>query len=146
MELYNAAAMTFEDLAFTFPMPELKDQIGALQFEGTSSVIFKGPVEGRLVVNAYGNVMGPLASNMLGIEEAAAGQQQDALGEIANVICGNVLPEIAGSTAVFDIDSPCFSAQTDRLEGEESAAQVSVSFEQGRVDVSLFIWHKGQHR
>ena len=51
-----------------------------------------------------------LTENMLGLDEGEAeissDDQADALKETINVICGNLLPAIAGKDAVFDIQPP----------------------------------------
>ena len=49
-----------------------------------------------------------LAANMLGVSdaEADARTRRDALGEVANVVCGNVLPLVGGRHAVFHLGAP----------------------------------------
>jgi hypothetical protein len=79
---------------------------------------------------------------MLGVDEPpATAQQYDALGEIANVICGNLLPRIAGPQAVFQLSPP-------RLLDDLSvvpemvlslAVEAQLGLEHGRVDLRLFV-------
>ena len=55
------------------------------------------------------SVLPELAGNMLGMDddaEISETEQQDALKEILNVICGNALPAIAGDQVEFSIDAP----------------------------------------
>src|SRR5256885_12141673 len=98
--LLQAAVLTFEDLGFMLPTPELDDQQKRAPLDTTVSVAFQGPYNGRLVILTCRQMLPTLAANMLGEDEATEQQQRDALGEVANVICGNMLPGIAGAKAV----------------------------------------------
>lgn len=142
-ELRQAAASTFEDLGFMFPSDEMEDGQANLEFEAASCVEFKGPFKGRLVVSISGKMMEDLASNMLGQDEPPTVQQRfDALGEMTNIICGNVLPKIAGYKEVFNIDAPQFVDSKDKCCGndEKPSAEISLSFDEGRADVMLFTY------
>jgi hypothetical protein len=99
-------------------------------------VAFHGPVEGRLVLSISGNVLPSMVANMLG-EEGAPGPEvmEDALGELANVICGNVLPGIAGGQETFHLDPPRPMA----VGGASPSAEVHVGLGPGRADVLLFV-------
>lgn len=134
--------MTFEDMGFVFAVPELEDKHRSASFEGAAEVGFNGPFGGRLTVSLYGRMMGTLAANMMGEDDPPPLQQQkDALGEIANVICGNVLPRVGGSREIFYIGSPRYIEQADSLDwqaDDESSVQVSVPLDDGRADVTLF--------
>jgi len=141
-ELYRAAILTFEDLGFMFPEPELAEENRLAEPEAAVSVEFWGPFSGKLVVTVCGGLLPALAANMLGEEETpSASQQHDALGEIANVICGNALPAIAGPKAVFQIGSPQHIQNVD-LAGNDTAgleAAVHLALDQGRADLLLFV-------
>lgn len=142
-ELMSSTVMTFEDMGFFFAMPELEEKHREAGFEGASEVSFSGPFGGRLTVSLYGRMMGTLAANMMGEDEPPPiKEQQDALGEVTNVICGNVLPKVGGSREIFYISAPRYVDDADLLgkpqEGE-SAVQVSVPLDDGRADVTLFL-------
>lgn len=140
-QLHNIATLTFEQLGFMFPMPELAEQYETAGFEGAAGVSFHGPVNGRLVIATYGELLPALAANMLGEESAPEEHRQDALGEITNVVCGNILPKIGGPLALFGIGAPKPMAAdaVSRREGEEIAAKVELPLEGGRAEVSLFM-------
>ena len=73
------------------------------------AVPFSGPSNGVLLLNADERLLPELAGNMLGLEDGVAAsreQQEDALKELANVVCGNLLPAIAGKHPVFHIGAP----------------------------------------
>jgi len=149
--LHKAAILTFEELGFLFAMD---DQYGE-QEEGPSpageanisaSVRFHGPLSGMLVVTASPDLLPAVAANMLGEEEIPSlAQQYDSLGEISNVICGNVLPAIAGTDKVFHIAAPVV-AEGNYAEETEPAAAVHLGLEQGHADVLLFIRAEGSRR
>jgi CheY-specific phosphatase CheX len=139
--LSEAAAATFEELAYSFA-ERTDPQAAPTADDGVSTVSFSGPVSGRIVVAMGGGALPSLTANMLGQEEAPpAAVQRDALGEVANVICGNVLPRVAGSTAVFALGTPhvepSWAAACAR--GGAPAAHVAFTLEGGRADIALFL-------
>src|SRR5947209_6536696 len=104
--VYHAAALTFEELAFALPMPEAgapsTDDLGT-----RARVAFRGPFTGQVVVAVADAMLPSLAANMLGQDAPPPRwEQEDALGELANVVCGNVLPAVAGRERVFLLDAP----------------------------------------
>jgi hypothetical protein len=73
---------------------------------------------------------------VLGEEHAPSKSlQYDALGEIANVICGNMLPGIAGSKDVFHVSAPKMAESIDL----PPVAEVQVGLGLGRADLLLFV-------
>ena len=135
-ELYRAAVLTFEELGFLLPTPEIDEQQLNAQVEAAVSVEFEGPFSGKLLVKVCGGLLPTIAANMLGEENTPSeNQQYDALGEIANVICGNMLPCIAGSHEVFHVNPPEMAEFTDL----PPVAEVQVGLGQGRADLLLFI-------
>jgi CheY-specific phosphatase CheX len=143
MALYQAAILTFEDLSFLLPTPELdRDQQNAAA-DAAVAVAFGGPFAGSLVVQVCGGLLPALAANMLGEEEPPAlALQQDALREIANVICGNLLPQVAGKQAIFHLGAPQLIEVADSpVKGAASlpSAEAHIGLEQGRADLWLLI-------
>jgi chemotaxis protein CheY-P-specific phosphatase CheC len=135
-ELYKAATLTFEEMGFLLPTSEIDEQQLNAQVEAMVSVEFKGPFSGTLLVRVCGGLLPILAANMLGEEDAPPKSlQYDALGEIANVICGNMLPSIAGSKDFFHVGAPKMTESIDLL----PIAQVQVGLGLGRADLLLFI-------
>lgn len=110
--LYSAAASTFESLAFAFAEAVSHDEpAGPIQWAGRAHVAFTGPWAGCLFVRLDRAALAAATTNMLGAEATPSAElQHDALGELANVICGNVLPLLAGSTPIFVLAPPAVSA------------------------------------
>jgi CheY-specific phosphatase CheX len=140
--LRQAAILTFEQLGFMFPMSEDESVQADWEFGTGVQVAFSGPLRGVLSVHTSEELMSTLAGNMLGQDETPSiTEQRDALGEVANVICGNLLPLIAGSEAVFDIGAPapamCTDGKNDASGGATS--RVSILLDSGQADVQLCI-------
>jgi chemotaxis protein CheY-P-specific phosphatase CheC len=108
--LREVAGQTLEQLAFIFSFPDDMDPDAIWEEAATGChVTFNGPSQGELLLIISNAAMPELASNMLGMDEEEAppeDQQKDALQEALNVICGNLLPKIGGTEAVFDIQAP----------------------------------------
>lgn len=72
-----------------------------------STISFKGPFEGTYSILCQTNFAECLATNLLGCDDGASQDDlEDALRELANVLCGNLLTECFGEDAVFDLILP----------------------------------------
>lgn len=102
--LKAAALRAFEQLGFLLADPEPADSSGPWT---AVRVSFDGPTRGGVVVRADPKLLQVLSMSMLGADEPpAAGLQLDALGEMANVICGNVVYEAEDPGADFRLGAP----------------------------------------
>lgn len=139
--LYKATVLTFEELCFMFPAPEMEEELKDVKLEAMVVVEFQGPFNGELAVKTCGELYRAIPTNMLGEDDSTARQRRDALCEIANVICGNMLPGIAGPKEVFDISSPREMENGESGDGlhEDPAAEVCMALDQGKVEITLFI-------
>lgn len=140
--LQKAAASTFEQLGFLYADDELSEDQAALPVDGVARVEFTGPLTGTLEVRLAGNLLGDLAMNMLGADEVPEPSVvMDAFGEVANVICGNVLPLVAGPEGVFDLKAPevCEGAGVDLAPLPGDVARMSMGLEGGRADLAFTI-------
>jgi CheY-specific phosphatase CheX len=104
--LTDVVVDTLEKLAFLFAVPlegPAPEDTGEL---ATVQVGFSGPLCGGMQLSLSQSVLSELAGNMLGADDGStlsADEQYDALRELINVICGNLLPMIGGGTAEFNI-------------------------------------------
>ena len=132
---------TLEKLAFLFASPvEAPPEVEESNL-ATVRVEFTGAFAGGMEMSLSGPVLSELAANMLGAMEGEAltpDEQQDALKELVNVICGNLLPAIGGDNAEFNIHAPQ-AVPKDRPAWEDCAASCCLSLENGicRVRVRL---------
>ncbi|MCC6432888.1 MAG: chemotaxis protein CheX [Gemmatimonadaceae bacterium] len=141
--LSRTTAATFEELALLFPEADPTPEQAAAPLDVTVSVDFRGPLTGRLVLRASESILPAIASNMLGEEESQhVPLQRDALGELANVICGNVLPIVAGAEAVFHLAAPHIHRDDSQRSRETDAARATTTFgvEDGRVQAELYVF------
>jgi CheY-specific phosphatase CheX len=107
--VYRVAADTLESLALMFLLPEDEAPQPCPLCNKRVAVSFTGPFDGMLILAVSEGVLSELAANMLGLENGYSPtleQQEDALKELVNVICGNLLPAIAGKEPVFHIGAP----------------------------------------
>jgi CheY-specific phosphatase CheX len=140
--LYAAAAAAFEAFAFVYAEPT-EPNLGADAFEDAAAAVdFEGPMRGRLVLRVSGGVLPNLAATMLGQDDPPATPlQRDALGEVANVICGALLPTLGGPSAVFALARPTVDTPWDRLVQAEGTpvAVASLDLDGGRADVVCYL-------
>jgi hypothetical protein len=136
--LGDVTALTLETLCFFYPEVEVSELQEAATVDGTMSVRFEGPLTGRVVVRLCGGLLPLLASNMLGDVDGDYHMQRDALAEVTNVICGNLMPLIGGAEAAFVLRAP---QPVIDLTGAAPHPTALVRFgleESGRVDVMLY--------
>ncbi|WP_396213467.1 chemotaxis protein CheX [Gemmatimonas sp.] len=141
--LSRATTATFEELALLFPELDLSAVQAAAPLDVAVSVEFRGPLTGRLVVRASQCLLPAIAANMLGAEESKqAPLQRDALGEVGNVICGHVLPLIAGADKLFNLAAPLVvdGDELPHRDDDEPAARVQIGVEDGRVETVLYLF------
>ena len=141
--LFRATVRTFEDLGFMLPSFDLNDAQKRARPDAAVEIAFRGIFSGRLVLTMSGPILAVAAGNMLGEDEAEMPReaQLDALGELANVICGNVLPEIAGDRETFALTPPALLTEIPGpLKGQAgTVGEVRVGLDDGRADVRLYL-------
>jgi len=108
-KLVEVTADTLEKLAciFTFPTEDAPTMDG--QIQEVVRVDFSGPFGGGMELSLPASALGELAVNMMGAEdgeELSPEQQRDALKELINVVCGNLLPAVAGHAKEFNLRPP----------------------------------------
>jgi len=143
--VYQVAADTLESLALMFLVPEDESPQPRPPCDRRVAVSFTGPFDGMLILAASGGVLPELATNMLGLENGhlpTLGQQEDALKELVNVICGNLLPAIAGKEPVFHIGAPSVlktESSPQTFEPLPSAGEARLITDAGIMELSLMI-------
>jgi CheY-specific phosphatase CheX len=137
--LYRKSVLIFEELGFLMPSTDRGESNEEMK---TAMVSFKGAFSGCLFVSVSSNLLPLLSSNMMG-EEGSENHllEQDALCEIANIICGNVLPAIYGFKPIFHLDAPVLTDALGRSQIEAALNEVShahIGFDSGSAYVALF--------
>jgi CheY-specific phosphatase CheX len=144
--LRQVAEEALETTAFMFVMEEEPGGLPPQAEAAVAAVPFDGPVCGTLVLAAAAEMLPELAGNMLGLAEddapPSSEQQHDAFKELANVICGNLLPRMAGREAVFDVEAPRLVEQEERdavTRSREPAAQLHIDLDCGWANLALYL-------
>jgi CheY-specific phosphatase CheX len=148
--LYKAAVRTFEDLGLLLPNQELSDRQRETQLKAAVGISFEGAMRGWLIVRVCGDVLPELTTSMLGEDrEPTESEQQDALGEVANVICGNLLPDLIGRYEICHISGP-MSITVDMpvaiRDVPPPTAAVEFGLPEGRTEVLLYVDHQSYAR
>jgi chemotaxis protein CheY-P-specific phosphatase CheC len=136
---------TLEKLAFLFAFPDNERVNDSSDPAVVGRIDFNGYFDGFLLMRISDCAIPELANNMLGLDDDAQisrAEQQDALKEMLNVICGNVLPALAGDQVEFNIQAPEIltptqSAQLSRK--GQPACTVRLTLEEGFCDLYFFI-------
>jgi len=141
--LTREAIDTLEKLAFVFGYPE---DVAAIATDDLcrAGVEFRGPFEGRLVMGVSWDALPELTANMLGLDESeplGKTEQQDAMKETLNIICGNILPVIAGTEAVFDLGAPAVIDDTDLPAAADAnlVASAGISLDEGGCTLHFYV-------
>ena len=101
-----------EKLAFMFaeavPKEEVPTDIDTLI---QTDIRFTGHASGHISLIVRRDICGELVSNILGSDpdETEGAESEDALGELLNVVCGQLLTTISGDQPVFDLSAPATS-------------------------------------
>jgi CheY-specific phosphatase CheX len=139
--LYRKAVLIFEELGFLMPCAN-SGQSNSAEDMKTAMVSFKGAFSGCLFLSVSSALLPILSSNMMGEEgDNIRLLEQDTLCEIANIICGNVLPTIYGFKLVFHLDAPVLLNETYLSQIDPAFKEVSrtrIGFDSGCADVILF--------
>ena len=108
--LNDVFCSVLEKLAFMFGDPVEKEDLpeaGEKYLE--ARIDFAGVMSGDLTLAAPADICVEISANILGVDEddvPAMGQSDDALRELLNITCGNLVTAMAGEEAVFDLSPP----------------------------------------
>jgi CheY-specific phosphatase CheX len=134
--LFEATVAAFEQAAFMAVSRTPSEAQRAQAIESAVAVDIDGVIRGRMVLGLSANLFPQLAGNMLGDDTPLpADQQRDALGEMANIIAGVLLPALSGTDAVFRLAAP----RLVNLEEERPlcTTALELGIDDGRVELLL---------
>jgi len=131
------ATTVFEDLGLLF-VEEGPEAAPEATLAAHARVAFSGTVDGWLEVAVSEGILRELAENMLGTADTPSVEiQLDALGEVANVICGNMVPVLGSESAVpFDLQPPVCVA-TAPAQGGGNVIDADMGLAEGRAVVRV---------
>jgi CheY-specific phosphatase CheX len=140
--LESSAIATFEDVCFMYQVPEFKNAQKKLKPQAAAEVKYTGDCSGRLVIETYGDLFTAIAGNILSDNSPGLSKKKDALGEIANIICGNVVASLGRSKKGYRIGAPTSLAKDQLPKGKKTVkpfAEVCLNFNEGRADIKFFV-------
>jgi CheY-specific phosphatase CheX len=138
----HVAIETLEQLAFIFSSP--LENVDMLNHDATAaSVSFSGPFSGRLMIKIDTAPVRELVSNMLGTDEDEINEEQkyDAIKETLNILCGNLLPEIAGDQDIFSMKTPYIVSKEEQAKNDKEGpfAATTLSIDDEKCSLYLFV-------
>lgn len=117
VESVSAAFLTVVE-QLTFMFGESAAKAGVLDSDDEyvlASLDFTGDVKGRLSLAVPAACVPEIAANIMGLDPGdlePVSLAPDSLGEMLNVICGHVIPAIAGRSADFRLGAPVVQPAT----------------------------------
>jgi Chemotaxis phosphatase CheX len=104
--LTDAGIGALENMAWLFA-EQCSHASGGERTGPTARVEFFGATSGALLLQVEAPLLAVVTGAMLGTDDTPdLVLQGDALGELANVVCGHVLPEIAGTREEYALAPP----------------------------------------
>ncbi len=144
-KLTEVLTRVLETMAFAVRSPDV-DRDGAPS-EKTMRVCavikFTGEFNGKVMLTVPAEMLPDLVKDMLGEDEDAlysSKQMCDALSELANVMCGNLLAEIVGTETVFDLEQTEVNLHTDPevlLAGDTVLGSSRVALKAGWAELAV---------
>ncbi|MEO5368165.1 MAG: chemotaxis protein CheX [Magnetococcus sp. WYHC-3] len=135
--LRQVVAEVLERFAFSFvedEEPQFQEPEWLL-----ADLAFAGPVRGKVSLALSRKLASELGANILGVDTMAAPSDlaADAIKELTNIICGDLLYRLYGPQTVFDLRVPTLrtmiSSQAVEQEIPSAAAVVELSVEGHRI-------------
>jgi hypothetical protein len=146
--LASSTQGALETVAFMFATPPEDappaDPAAPAPEMARATVAFEGPRNGFVVLRVPAHLVPQIATNALGADDTpSAAEQRDVLGELANIVCGNVLPSVSES-AWFRLKPPVVVLRDLTSEGPrgELAASATLFVEADPIEVRLVL---GEH-
>ena len=143
-KLVELARAVFENMAFAFISD---DAVEASDIEATAilaTMPFDGPYSGAFRIAMPIELLSELADNMLGVDGEPVARQQmlDALGELTNVLGGNLLAELYDGDISWHLQHPEVTEhkpEDDVAEDDGSTVSTLLNLEQSWVRISMTV-------
>lgn len=144
-EIERIALKTFEITTYMFPLDDM--EIEEMNTEETllesisASVSFEGAARGEMIISASPGLYEAIVENMLGVDDTTTEEKDAALCEIANIICGNIVPLFANNGLICKINPPAI-VQNGEASKEKFKnflnEDVTLFLDEGIAKISIF--------
>jgi CheY-specific phosphatase CheX len=134
LELAEVISETIENLSMMSVLPWNDEDELAPELQGT--IEFTGKAGGELTIVCRESLAVSLAANLLGTspdDETTQINSWDALAELLNVVCGNLVNVLFTSQSAFTISIP----QINKIENQNSANRIIKNDSPGSTDNHL---------
>jgi hypothetical protein len=101
----------------------------------TAAIVLTGGVTGQFELDVDSSLLPEIAQEMLGVADVDYQAEVDVLGELANVICGNILADLP-SDGTTNLSAPSISVPLCR---GVPVARAVFSVERRSVEARLFL-------
>ena len=144
-KLTEVLTRVLQGMAFVMPGPDV-DRDGTSPektMRACAVTRFTGEFNGKVMLTVPADMLPDLLKDMLGEDEDerhSSKQMCDALGELANVMCGNLLAEIVDTKLVFDLERAEVSLHSDPevlLEGDTVLGSTRVTLAAGSAELAV---------
>jgi CheY-specific phosphatase CheX len=141
--LVGATQSALERTAFLFAepgAPSTDESADPPPAPFVATVAFTGAHDGAFSIEFPARLLPVLATNVLGEEDLpSAEMQRDALGELANIICGNVLPAL-DPNGKYSLGSPVVGGAVAAVSGDAvRVAAGDLQIENEKVEAALWL-------
>ncbi|GAA5522477.1 chemotaxis protein CheX [Aliifodinibius salicampi] len=142
-KIYDIAVNAFEVTCFMFSLEEQEIDEPPKISENIkrAAVDFNGAAEGRMVIHPSEELLTAVAANMLGVENPNEEEKSGALCEIANIICGNIVPLFADDDAICYVEPPIIIEENTaglKDKGDKETERVQIYLDEGTVEISVY--------
>jgi hypothetical protein len=140
--LRAAAITTFEQMVFVLPDSPPDAVQRAKPVRAVARVTFSGPATGVLQVSACEGLLPSLTAKLLGQHIDSQAVQLDALGEIANIICGQIFMHLDPDNAFLQ-EPPAVEVCTSPpgVDWPEASARVELGLDGSRAEIALYLFN-----
>jgi chemotaxis protein CheY-P-specific phosphatase CheC len=139
-QLSAVAAQVFDAAAFFSSYPTTDGELTPVDRVG-ATITFRGPHTGRISLFMERQLLDTLALNMLGEadDEDPSERELDALKEVLNMICGNLLTVCYGEEVVFNLSPPEIlnDANAPAADPDDNAVRVLLNLEETLAELTI---------
>ena len=140
-DLIEVSLKIFSDLGFLVPVDNENLFLFDTQPCTMACIDFTGHKNGRLYVKVTNSILPVISKNILAVDEISSmALQLDAIKELTNVICGNILPYLSGSNKIFTLHTPGIAEKIDNKFRPEhyKKIEIDIVFEEGSAHIVWF--------